>query len=148
MAKYIDSLNKGLSAAKDAERNREEIAAIFRELNEQLAIATDGKVAIERIEFREPSVLPGLGLASIFDRKKYWALAVVFLPSKTVAPAEIARWEQDNSGYPCRVMFGVDKYYCDDKAGLEGVLETLLADAAVGEVLHKYMTMPLPVTGN
>lgn len=147
MAKYIDSLNKGLSAAKDAERNRAEIAAVFRELNEQLNIATDGKVAIELLKLNKPSALKNMGLASFFDQDKYWALAAVFLPSNTVAPAEIAKWEQDNSGYPCRVIFGADKYYCDDKAALEAVLETLLADAAVGEILHKYMTMPLPVSG-
>lgn len=144
MANYIDSLNKGLSAARDAERNKAEIDAIFKELNEQLAIATGGKIAIERLQFDDPGLSVSGALSSLFGRPKHWALAAVFLPSNTVVPVEIARWEQDNTGFPCRITLGKNNYSCEDKAGLEALLEVLLADPTVGEVLHGYMNRSEP----
>lgn len=146
MSKYIDSFNKGINAAKDAERNRAEIDSVFAELNEQLAIATNNKAAIRRMQFDAPIdyLKAATALSAVFKREKYWTLAAVFLPSRSVESTEIAKWDQDNSGYPCRVTFGSNRYTCEDKAGLESVLETLLADALVGEVLHRYMKMELP----
>lgn len=147
MANYIDSLNKGLIAARDAERNREEVNGVFNELNEQLSSATDNKVAIRRMQFNGPVDLAKAidgSLSAFFTRSKYWVLAAVFLPDGKVEATELAKWDQDNNGYPCRVSFGANTYFCDDKVALETAMGTLLADSAVGEVLHRYMTMPLP----
>lgn len=147
MAKYIDSLHKGLTAAKNAEYNRKEVDSVFEELNQLLTGATDGKVAIKRIQFTEPVDLSRAAsgsLSAFFARGKYWALAAVFLPSGTIEYTELAKWEQDSSGYPCRLSFGATRFTCEDRAALEEVLETLLADSAVGEILHKYMNMSWP----
>ncbi|MDR3482933.1 MAG: hypothetical protein P4L91_19720 [Burkholderiaceae bacterium] len=46
MTYFTESFHKGISAAKNAERNKEEVNAVFAEMNEQLSSATENKIAI------------------------------------------------------------------------------------------------------
>ncbi|WP_250501605.1 hypothetical protein [Caballeronia sp. AZ7_KS35] len=148
MANFLESFNKGIAAARDAERNKAEIQEVFDDLNQQLAVATAGKVAIRRRQFNAAIDILGQknALLSLLRPEKYWGLAAIFLPSGTVEATELAKWEEENSGYPCTVTIGSQRYVCEDRAALEGVLETVLADPSVGEVLHALMQMPIPVS--
>ncbi|VVE00253.1 hypothetical protein PCO31110_02107 [Pandoraea communis] len=137
MVDFTKHLNIGLDAAKTAEDNRAEIDAVFDELNKQLLAATEGKVQIQRKEFRD-----GWQFTKNFQPVTYFALAVCStIP--TVNPTEIAKWNMARSGYPCEIeLAGNGKWYCEDRKGLETAFGTLLQDPLVGETIQKYMRMP------
>ena len=139
MVDFTKHLNIGLEAAKTAEDNRSEINAVFKELNEQLLSATEGKVRIQRMEFRE-----GLKFTKNFQPVTYLALAVCStLPG--VSPTEIAKWKMARSGYPCEIeLAGNGKWYCEDRKGLETALGALLQDPLVDETIKKYIRMSDP----
>ena len=143
MKDFLPSFQKGITAAQNAEKNRDEIDSVFSALNEQLAAATEGKVGISRKKYEHPIDFTKNTLLQMLERKTYWALVVDFIPNATVPPIQIARWDQSFTGFPCRVVFGNREYSCEDKAGLEGVLELLLADPEVGNELLKFMNRPL-----
>lgn len=138
MVDFVKSLKTGLDAAKVAEDNREEIDAVFYELNRQLSEATKDKVQIKRGEFSE-----GLTFTKDFRRIRYWALAV-YSNFEGVAPTEIAKWSMERSGYPCSIEMGPSRWHCEDRAGLENALGFLLQDPVVGETIQRYIRMAPP----
>ena len=137
MVDFTASLNKGISAAQNAERNRAEIYTVFKEMNAQLSHATDGKIDIELVQFDEPSNILTNTLASIFQNKKYWAVAVRQKVHKTYGARELARWKQDPAGYPCWITIGDTQLACENKEALETALAELISTPAAGEIIYQ-----------
>lgn len=134
MVDFAKNLEIGLNAAKAAQDNRNEIDAVFEELNKQLLSATKGKVRIERQKFHEP-----WSFKKNFQPITYSALVVCSTIS-SIKPKEIAKWDMARSGYPCEIELpGNGKWYCDNKEGLETALGRLLQDPLVGETIQKYI---------
>lgn len=134
---YLKAYKEGIEAARRAEAARREIASVFTSLNEQLAIASDGKLLVQiRTMHDYPE---GLGVGQVFSRvfdlklKEYKALAVVRTDAAGFAPREIARWTQDPDGYPCRIQTAKVDVACGDQTALEAEIEALLGTVAAGE---------------
>lgn len=140
MVDFSESFSIGISAAERAETNREEISGVFKDLNNQLSRSTNGRIVIKRVEFYEN---PNLLTMDWFKTglKKYWAIAATnpYADSKN---EELAKWDEDRGGYPCKIRFGEYDLHCEDKEALEERLSALLRDPIVGETLHKLMQLP------
>jgi len=140
MVDFSESFDIGISAAEDAEARRQEIADVFYDLNEQLVTPTEGKILIERVEFYEPRKSFKVSLFEV--RPSYWAIAAKNPLAELSNNVELAKWKQDRAGYPCKITFGDEAIYCEDKEALERGLSVLLRDPVVGEALRNLMNRP------
>jgi hypothetical protein len=142
MADFRAAFDAGQDAATMAERARNEIDDVFVELSKAVSDATDGKIAIGRRHLtKAPSDLTQL-IAAFGVRERYWAIVAWNPTAKDQEPRQISLWEQDPSGYPCKLQFGRDEYSCHDRESLERCLSLLLQNAVVGEKLRAVMLLP------
>lgn len=134
MVNFIDSFNKGISAAEKAIANKDEIDSVIDQLSKQLQQATGGKVKISIAEKQMPFNAFTGGISELINRKTYWAI-VASNPLATYQPKELAQWKFTESGYPCSIVLQDVEIYCEDKAGLENALEKMLATPETGKKL-------------
>jgi hypothetical protein len=154
MPDYAKSLEEGFEAARKAEVAKKEIDEVFKELNTQVIKVTEGKVYIERKEFKEEEKDYETAAISIlkyaYPRRviiKYWVI-IAFNP--IVNPENVlhlARWEMDRGGYPCKVIWSKQDHICEDMEALANCLADLLKDPVVGEKLYT-LTKLAPSKGN
>lgn len=139
MANFIESFNRGIEAAVNAELNFSEIDQVFSELNRQLTNATDGKVSITRRQ-GGGKIAALVGLVTKIGNPTFEAPIGLFVTSSNPeTPAvEIAEWNTDRTGYPCSIQLGANKFICDDKEALEQALSRVLADPEVGKVMRRF----------
>lgn len=141
MVNFIDSLNKGISAAQKAEENRDEIYSVFRALNEQLHIEFKGKLEISTYTKTNPfSTLMGI---SGEPKAPYTFIAAVNPLAESNTPKELAKWKMDSNGYPCQIITQDNELYCENKEGLERGLQELLSSPAVGETIYALIKLPI-----
>jgi hypothetical protein len=70
------------------------------------------------------------------ERSSYWAIIGRNPKSKKSGIKELARWEMDNNGYPCVVIWNKRRDICENKEALVNSLSDLLKDSVVGEKLY------------
>ena len=140
MVNFVEAFKTGLNSAEFAEKNRNEVDSVFIELNQQLKDITDGRIVISRKKFQERSN----SLAQDMINPKYYSAIAAENPFVPNSAKELARWSQDRSGYPCKIILGSETMYCRDKKGFENGLAELLRDPVVGETLRKLQNLPLP----
>ncbi len=143
MIDYTKSFTVGIKAAVKAETNKSEIGDVFSDLNKQLDNITDGKVTINRVQLYKQT--HALRITFMEPRKYYWAIAAENPKTENSSVKELAKWEMDRNGYPCKITLGNDEIYCEDKVALERGLSDILQDSIVGDVLQKLMRLPIQV---
>ncbi|KPN91689.1 hypothetical protein [Pseudomonas nunensis] len=141
MVDFIGSFNKGLSAAQQAEKNREEIYSVLESLNKQLEDASKGTVKIDVLQKTIP-------LFEMFTNPKTTAKPYSFLAAfnplaEIYKPSELAKWALDPNGYPCLITTEEGDIYCEDKSGLERGLQILISSPMVGEKIYSVMKQKL-----
>lgn len=138
MTDYTKAFREGLAAAIVAERARKEINSVFLELNSQLSEATEGKIAIDRKEYevREAGLFSLWSFSSPKQKETYWAIAAYNPSASSQNTKQLAKWEQDHAGYPCKIISGKKETICEDKEALESSLADLLQDPLTGEKLQ------------
>lgn len=134
MVDFIDSFNKGLSAAEQAIANMDEIDSVIEQLSEQLLKATNGRLEISIVEKQMPLAGFSLSLTELMSRKTYWAI-VASNPLTNFQPKELAEWKFSDSGYPCRIVLSDAEIYCEDKAALENALSKMISTPEAGKKL-------------
>ena len=134
MVDFIDSFNKGLSAAEQAIANMDEIDSVIEHLSEQLLQATKGKLKISIVEKHMPLAGFSMNLSEFMNRKTYWAI-VASNPLTTFQPKELAEWKFSEYGYPCRIVLSDTEIYCEDKTALENALSKMIATPEAGKKL-------------
>ncbi len=139
MPDYRKALRDGLKSAEDLARVKSEIAQIWKNFVKELSEETDGRININIKKEIEQET--GLFAAPLLGRQHRTYLAIVAEnpKSKNKLEKELARWEQERTGYPCRIIFGDVQLRCDDAGALESALVQLLRDPIVGEKLHALM---------
>lgn len=138
MVDFIDSFNKGLSAAEQAIANKDEIDSVIEQLSEQLLEATNGKLKISIVEKHMPLVGFSTKLSELINRKTYWVIAASN-PLANFQPKELAEWKFSESGYPCRIILSDTEIYCEDKTALENALSKMIATPEAGKKLKAVM---------
>ncbi|WP_444936027.1 hypothetical protein ACJJIW_18600 [Microbulbifer sp. JMSA004] len=140
MIDFTKSFNKGIQSAEIADSNKLEIGSVFEELNRQLESVSHGKIRISREKFYEPT--HPLKVALFEPKKYYLAIAAENPKAESSVTKELAKWQMDRAGYPCKITLGSDEIYCEDKGALEYGLSEVLQDPVVGDILHKLMNLP------
>ncbi|MBN2239379.1 MAG: hypothetical protein JW712_06370 [Dehalococcoidales bacterium] len=130
MIDFQAAYRAGLKAADDAELAREEIDQVFQDLNEQISVASEGKLQIIRHKFE------AFESFSFSPPEKYTAIAAVNPMNKHRSPEELAKWSMDRTGYPCKINWGEKEELCQDKEALARSLADLISDPVVGEQLR------------
>lgn len=134
MVNFIDSFNKGISAAEKAIANKDEIDAVIQQLSDQLQQVTGGKLKISIIEKQMPLSGFATNISDFLSRKTYWAI-VASNPLASFQPKQLAQWKFSESGYPCRIVLANTEMYCEDKAALENALGIMIATPEAGKKL-------------
>jgi hypothetical protein len=135
MADFKTALTKGLSAALEAERRRNEVKQILDDLNFQVYEATNRKIIIS-IESININAITAILLG---DKNTQQFTLTAFSTDENTRKRVLCSWRQANEGYPCTLTIGKNIYSCEDKQALENCLTELLQDAEVGEKIHALM---------
>lgn len=144
MSDFNDALQRGLDAAKRAQANRDEIKDVFAELNQALHSKSGGKVEIAIVPI-ENTLDDLLRLAAIFGKSnREQAVAVRLIGHENVRGKMIARWKQDDAGYPCTIIWGERHTSCDSVDSLRSELVELVSSPSVGEAIVRVMQIQPP----
>lgn len=143
MTDFIDAFKGGLDAAEAADRARLEIDEVFSDLDRQIRKGSDGKLSIKKSKFEIMKPSGGvLRLALSPETKEtYWAITAVNPTIEESHESELARWQMDRRGYPCKLSWSQHEYICVDRAALESCLADLLKDPIIGEYLYVLMKL-------
>jgi hypothetical protein len=157
MPDFAKSFQNGLDAAKAAIKARTEIDGVFSEMNMQLESASNGAAHIRIRDLHEMvtqqnDFLQALGglAASMFvpkEKRRYKAIVIEHRQLDGFRAREIARWRQDEAGYPCWIILEGQETACGDKITLERELELLAGTARMGEAVlaaMNYKPTPKP----
>jgi hypothetical protein len=148
MTDFVAAFRSGLDAAQRADLARKEIDAVFAELTEQLQRPADGRVQIVRQEFEKRDADPfGIGLPYTLRvlgarAPTYWAVAARNPKAADTKPRELALWQQDRAGYPCKLSWGGVERTCNDRESLQEALAALLEDGIIAERINGVMRLP------
>jgi len=135
MSDFKSAFNEGLDAAQKAEASRLEIDSVFKDLNQQLTEVSEGKLTIKRSQLDRPRNWI-VQMSTPFERaEKYWAIIAHNPTIEGSSFQKLCEWESGRAGYPCKLTWGGDEHYCDDKQSLEDTLSNLLRDPIIAERL-------------
>lgn len=140
MTDFIDAFNGGLKAAEAAGRARREIDDVFSNLDKQIRKGSDGKLSIEKSEFEIQSWRSVITIPPR-PKKTYWAITAINPTIKESHESELARWQMDRCGYPCKLSWSQHEFICVDRAALESCLADLLKDPIIGGYLYALMNL-------
>lgn len=145
MPDFEKSFQMGVDAAKAVIRAKAEIAEVFSEMNKQLGLASNGAAQIGIKERHEVFTQQnwthqafGALAASMFSPKetrRYQAIVIEHRELDGFTAREVARWRQDEAGYPCWIILGGEETACGDKLTLERELELLAGTPRMGEAV-------------
>jgi hypothetical protein len=140
---FEDFFKKGLLAAGAADKTNHEIDSVFQELNDQISIASDGKLAFTLERRRDLTV----SLAAMLrpDLSEYNKLKTYLIAKNTLAGKEetIGEFDRASTGYPAHLKYDDQEIYCNDKQALERNLSSMLANVNVGKQLARLLNWPI-----
>ena len=148
MTDFLTAFRSGQEAAEKADLAREEIASVFRELNEQLRGPTEGRVEILTREFQgHDDNSFGIGISSRYSAvvgraPTHWAVAARNPKAADKALRELASWQQDRAGYPCKLSWGGVERTCHDRVSLHEALAAMLEDGIIAGRITGVMRLP------
>jgi hypothetical protein len=141
MTDFRLAFRNGQEAAKNADASRAEINSIFIDLNQQLGDVSNGRVSIQRYQFERPrSAVQQIALI-LLPPDRYWGIGATNPLIAGMQPEKLCNWEEDRAGYPCKLIWDGDEYYCQDKQSLEDTLKKMLSDPIVGKTLSKIINL-------
>lgn len=142
MTNFIDAFKDGLNAAEVADLARRDIDDVFSNLDKQIRKGSNGKLSIEKSEYEVPSI----SWTKIFPippkpKETYWAIVAKNPTIEQSYETELARWQMDRRGYPCKLIWTQQEQVCEDRTALENCLAELLRDPIIGERLYALMNL-------
>jgi hypothetical protein len=133
MVDFVEALRSGIDAAEVAEKNKQEIAGVFGELNRQLADGFDGQVLIGTGTARN-LVTAILNVTTRYGRGAIFASN----PKKSDEQSlDLAGWYSGVNGYPCIIALLDREVSCEDRQALEETLKQMLASPDVGGKIRR-----------
>tara|TARA_R100000655_G_scaffold79128_1_gene118540 strand:+ start:3909 stop:4343 length:435 start_codon:yes stop_codon:yes gene_type:complete len=138
MFDFKESFNAGMSVAEKAEENHHEINQVFDELNKQLDEISEGKIEIDIREFS----IPDNPLNVFGKRETYLSICARNPKSEMNSWKQLARWEQDSFGYPCKIKIDQATRFCGDQEALSDALSEMLSNVDVAKTLRALITIP------
>ncbi|MGF6518638.1 hypothetical protein ABH912_006104 [Pseudomonas sp. BT76 TE3572] len=141
---FENSFKKGLEAAEAATKVNMEIDLIFKDLDDQIKSASDGKISIVFKRKRDSlGALAGFISNSFQEPMKFKTYIVAVNEAAGGKEEDLAVFERASHGYPCHLSYGDQAIYCNDKAALEKQLSTMLANVNIGKQLTRLLNWPV-----
>lgn len=141
MADFLNALRHGLTAAEQALKAEREINDTLTELNVQLGTLTGGKLFVAVMDYAGP------GLASNIERffgsKGVKSLVLRHRQYPQLA-GELAKWKQDDKGYPCTIVNASGSFACGDREALEKALTKVISNPIVGGKIKDFLAYSGP----
>lgn len=131
MSEFLEAFDTGIEAAHHAEKNKAEIAAMFKTLDADVSTKTDGKINIirgERNQEKRPNTT-----RFILAPEYMLVYAIIAKNSETTKERIIAEYKEDDKGYPIKIIWGNQEVRCWDKASLTKTLKQVLAAPTTGK---------------
>lgn len=143
MTDFNDSLRRGLDAARQAQANRDEIKAVFSELNRALNAMSDGKIEVAIVPVTTTmSALNRLAKIYLDKDQEERVIAVRRIGETNTLAKLLAHWKQGSAGFPCSIIWNERHASCEDVESLRAELATLVSSPAVGEAILALMQAP------
>jgi hypothetical protein len=138
--KFLDSIKEGIAKAEASDRHVKDVANLFRELNEELALFEGGGVKLAR-KISVQSQLADISAAFAESRpvKEFLSpdrLVLTDLDAKKTF-SEVAKWRQHINGFPCMLNFEGQEYICNNLDDLKAAIQELLSTVGFGKALSK-----------
>jgi hypothetical protein len=149
MASFLDAFRDGISAAKTVRENFKEVQRVLLHLKDEVFVETGGRVSVRicRLVCKD-----SLNWSTLDDTKKlkegqlhYYAICADN-PNARDSLVELARWEQDDTGFPCRITCGGRVFHCADREKLENALREMLRLTENGLKIARLMAMDTTAT--
>jgi hypothetical protein len=151
---FADAFKRGQDAAAQAAASRAEISGVFTEVNEQLNVATEGKLEIESKSFAKPQkktvadLLGGAAGLNSFLARLEPAETEPWIAARNPIAADdgwvqLAKWYRPQEGYPCQLTYDKVDARCHDRTALAEALAEMLANASIGEQIRRLLALPL-----
>lgn len=138
MVDFLSSIKMGLNSANRARNEQQEIDGVLNSFNTQLMGFTEGALKLEILEFAEPRGMAPASIDKMLNPDRYSALTLVYQPEPGFRK-EVARWHQDQEGYPCSISIAKTKYACADIRSLEKIFALLAASQSFGSHVQDFM---------
>lgn len=124
---FIESLNKGLLAAQNHIRSKEEIEAVFAELSDDVQKISGGKVSI----CIKPLPKKQWGVDKITVNPVSGFIEAV---REDYMVAQLAKWESTHGAFPCFIRLEDDnqEFVVSDTDGLKVILSEIMANPVIG----------------
>lgn len=145
MTDFRAAFEAGQKAAEQADLARKEIWSVFSDVSKQVAEATDGKLEISLQKYEKQRLGQSFFIKPeefFSPPKTFWGIAACNPKATEHKPVRIALWQQEPSGYPCKISWGNIDRLCHDRESLEQCLASLLGDAVVGKELGGLLMLP------
>jgi hypothetical protein len=145
MVDFITSFNKGIDAAKTAEKNKKEIDSVFNSLNKQLKLESENTLFLKTETRYINNTFIDINL--ITTGKSRPTYSAIFASNPQIPDFEdkmLAIWKINRNGYPCVIHIGDNQLVCEDRPALESGLQELLSDPVVGDTLFKIINLEIP----
>lgn len=141
---FESSFKKGLEAAEAASKVNTEIDSVFKELNDQILSASDGRISIELQRKRDNmAALTSLLTDGFQDAAKLKTYIIAINEAAGSKEEQLAQFERASAGYPCRLNYEDQGIYCNDKIALEKQLSAMLANVNIGKQLTRLLNWPV-----
>nr|WP_088190399.1 hypothetical protein [Pseudomonas sp. A46] len=140
MASFVESLKKGVKAAKDYDKNQKEIQAIFEELERSIKKFTNNKVGVAKApsssSFKSTKELVKAAKAVAKSKNKNGS---IFLYSTDNSHIErIADWHQIDSDFSFSLIYEGKQIITKSTEQLKVALGQLLESPSVGSALMSH----------
>lgn len=143
MSDFRTAFNEGLDAAQKAEASRLEIDSVFEDLNQQLTEVSKGKLAIGRSEVQRTRSWMVQIAEALQSPEMYWVIIARNPTIEGSSSQQLCEWESGRAGYPCKLTWGGDEYYAEDKQALEHTLSNLLRDPIIAARLISLLDLKI-----
>lgn len=138
MTDFLKAYNTGQQELKKLEIIQKEIDALFKDLNNQLKVPTGGRIVIDRqlLQAKDDSLFHSFTESVFPDSVKFYFAIVASNPnSKIHKDKELAKWDQQQGGYPCTISYGSTAITCHDLESLAAALARLLEDPQIAKII-------------
>lgn len=153
MTDFADAFKRGQDAAAQAAAARAEVDDVFTEVNEQLNVATEGKLEVGRLNFEKPKkktvadVLGGTSINALLARLEPTETEPWIAARNPQAAdnkwVQLARWDRPQEGYPCQLIYDKTDARCHDRTALAEALAEMLANASIGAQIRRLLALPV-----
>lgn len=138
---FLDSINQGLEKANEADAAKNEVTAVFAEVNSELSNFTPANLKLERNMSTAAAMLTIANMSKILEPKEYFnedSLCVHVSPrdGRASRSINVAKWSQNVKGYPCVISFEGSDYICTSADDLRSGLKELFASVSFGKQIN------------